>query len=94
MEGTSDIYLSAATRIIKLMASDPAAGDDTCISERLAVDLLYPLLSKHHKVVEIMQPATYWYKKVDIDDDGWVGIGELAAHFKKCSVRCKNEFFS
>jgi hypothetical protein len=66
MEGTiSDIYLTAASRIFKHLASDSGAGDDICISESVAVNVLFPLLSKHNKIVEIMQPASKWFSKVD-----------------------------
>lgn len=49
---TADIYLSSASRIIKLLASALDAGDNIFIPETIAKDILHPLLKKHIKVVE------------------------------------------
>ncbi len=59
----------------------------------MAIEVLFPILSKTNPVVDMLKPPESWFEKVDRDSDGRIDCIELAAHLKKYSVRCSNDFF-
>jgi len=63
------------------------------ISQFVAIEILFPILSQTNPVVDILKPPESWFQKVDRDGDGQINSLELAAHLRKYSVRCSKDFF-
>ena len=87
---SDDKYDGYAEQIIEILADD---YEMKIISQFVAIEILFPILSQTNPVVDILKPPESWFQKVDRDGDGQINSLELAAHLRKYSVRCSKDFF-
>ena len=90
VEESKDVYMDIATKIVNILAQDPKTP---YISQKDALDILYPTLSTLKTEVSYLLPNA-WFNKVDKDKNQKITTDELAAHLRMIRLNDTKKFMS